>query len=95
MDHMLDDGISMGGRNQVVFGQEELGHGIQSLPRPREHPVNVGTANETREVAAPISQRIASRRHAKDHVQIFRTGAQEVSPNCISGGEKTLRVSHL
>jgi len=63
MDYMLHYGLSMAGRNKAVLGQEKFGHRVQSLSGPREHPIDIGTANETREVSTTIAQRIASRRH--------------------------------
>lgn len=55
MHHMLNDGLAMSGGYELVAAQEELGHCVERLFRPREYPINVGAANETGKAAAAIA----------------------------------------
>ena len=60
--------------------QEDCGHRMQGLLRPRLKPVNDCVVDQAREVAAASAQGLANRRHGQDHVQVVAALQHKLGP---------------
>lgn len=60
--------------------QEDRGHRVQGLLRPRLKPVNDCIVDQTREVAAAGAQGLANRRHGQNHVQVVAALQHKLGP---------------
>ncbi len=60
--------------------QEDRGHRMQGLLRPRLKPINDCVVDQARKVAAAGAQGLANRRHGQDHVQVVAALQHKLGP---------------
>mmetsp|Transcript_13834 Transcript_13834/g.40684 ORF Transcript_13834/g.40684 Transcript_13834/m.40684 type:complete len:241 (+) Transcript_13834:4592-5314(+) len=76
-------GAKLGGGHFDVL-KEALRDGDECLLRPREEPVDRRAIGQRRELAAPVAEVVADRRHADDEVQVRAHLVDEESPQALT-----------